>query len=595
MKNHAMTQRFALCLLLFVFFSGCKEKAEVAESIATIGMHGAGIMNAPESLALPTDEMLATLGPINDLDVRWLLSDPVYVIAGQPQRFLNSPLGQGNGEIVNNMVAQFLQTPLEFDNIERFIQGINTPVEAVIEIQENGVRVPRRVLLNRRTTVLTYAETIKPEEFLERLLATSRKVEDVPKRKVGDYEYFDLTPPNLAIPQKLAMFFVEGKTVVIIEGDEPALHEVFDGKPPRGAAIERLRRTDIANSDLVLVASREGVPFEAAELQGMLQQNGIPLPLANAIALGWRALTLSINTQAEEGKPLVAAKLDTTTPKATGEISESILGLIITGQTMLVSMDDATKNILPISPDFLLTVLNSLTVEAVESRVDAVLTKFAGFDAVAAGGITDTQTRMREEQKIRHRVEQLTILTQAFIAHYQRNKRFPSPITDADGKPLLSWRVALLPTIGQEELHQKFKLDEPWDGPTNKPLLESMPQVFAANNPTLGKTQTLVRFFDSEGTPLANKELQPEDLKTPQSTLLFVNVVPEQAVEWTQPDSMEFNVDKIEETVGNVLYGVSFVGQPMVVPIIPLSDPRSAFQRSYLTALVKGIPLPTPE
>jgi len=585
-----MTQRFALCLLSFAFFVGCKEKAEVAESIANIGMQGAGIMNAPESLALPTKEMLDALGPMNDLDVRWLLSDPVYVVAGRPRRFLDSAIGQGNGQIINSIVAQLLQTPLEFNDVERFVQGINTPVEVIVETMDNGIKVPRKALINRRTTVLTYAQAITPEEFFKQL-STSRKFEDLPKRKVGDREYFDLTPPNLAIPQKLAMCFIDDKTIVIIEGDESSIHDAF-GDKPRGAAVERLRRADIANSDLVLVASREGVPFEAVELQSMLQQNGIPAPLANAIALGWRALTLTVDTQAESDKPMLVAKLDTTTPTSAEEVSEIVLGLIITGQTWLA--DDAAKNTLPIPSDFALSVLNSLKVDAVGSRVDTTLTKFDGFDAAAAKGIADTQTRMLEQQRAQQRFEQLNVLVQAFAAHYQKNKKFPVPITAADGTPLLSWRVALLPTIGQEELYKKFKLDEPWDGPTNKPLLESMPPIFASNIPTLGKAQTVVRFFDSEGTPLADKELKPENMKTPQSTLLFVNVVPERAVEWTQPDPMEFNAEKIEETVGNVLFGISFVGQPMIIPVIPLSDPRSAFQRSYLTALVKGQPLPTP-
>jgi len=47
------------------------------------------------------------------------------------------------------------------------------------------------------------------------------------------------------------------------------------------------------------------------------------------------------------------------------------------------------------------------------------------------------------------------------------------------GKPVLSWRVALLPYIEQAHLYQQFKLDEPWDGPNNKKLLARMPELFA--------------------------------------------------------------------------------------------------------------------
>ena len=53
---------------------------------------------------------------------------------------------------------------------------------------------------------------------------------------------------------------------------------------------------------------------------------------------------------------------------------------------------------------------------------------------------------------------------------------FPKPaITGKAGKPLLSWRVAILPFIDQHPLYNKFKLDEPWDSPHNKALIKEMP------------------------------------------------------------------------------------------------------------------------
>ena len=58
-------------------------------------------------------------------------------------------------------------------------------------------------------------------------------------------------------------------------------------------------------------------------------------------------------------------------------------------------------------------------------------------------------------------------------------QRVPAPaIMDGKGKPLLSWRVAILPYIEQQELYDKFKLDEPWDSPHNKALLKEMPAIY---------------------------------------------------------------------------------------------------------------------
>jgi prepilin-type processing-associated H-X9-DG protein len=52
----------------------------------------------------------------------------------------------------------------------------------------------------------------------------------------------------------------------------------------------------------------------------------------------------------------------------------------------------------------------------------------------------------------------------------------PEAILDATGKPLLSWRVVILPFVGgSEQLYGQFHLDEPWDSAHNKPLVDQIP------------------------------------------------------------------------------------------------------------------------
>ncbi|HZV03495.1 MAG TPA: sigma-70 family RNA polymerase sigma factor [Gemmataceae bacterium] len=58
---------------------------------------------------------------------------------------------------------------------------------------------------------------------------------------------------------------------------------------------------------------------------------------------------------------------------------------------------------------------------------------------------------------------------------------FPPPaLINKEGKEVLSWRVLLLPYLGERELYEKFNLSEPWDSPHNKKLLSKMPAVYAA-------------------------------------------------------------------------------------------------------------------
>ena len=54
----------------------------------------------------------------------------------------------------------------------------------------------------------------------------------------------------------------------------------------------------------------------------------------------------------------------------------------------------------------------------------------------------------------------------------------PAATFDASGKPLLSWRVLILPYMEQNVLYGKFHLDEPWDSPNNKPLSDTVIRTF---------------------------------------------------------------------------------------------------------------------
>ncbi|MBE6424803.1 MAG: DUF1559 domain-containing protein [Planctomycetaceae bacterium] len=59
------------------------------------------------------------------------------------------------------------------------------------------------------------------------------------------------------------------------------------------------------------------------------------------------------------------------------------------------------------------------------------------------------------------------------------NKAFPAPFTtDTKGKPLHSWRVQILPYIGEEALYEKIRHDEPWNSEWNSQFHEQCPACF---------------------------------------------------------------------------------------------------------------------
>lgn len=65
----------------------------------------------------------------------------------------------------------------------------------------------------------------------------------------------------------------------------------------------------------------------------------------------------------------------------------------------------------------------------------------------------------------------------------------PVNLLDENGKPLHSWRVLILPFLGEQELYDQFDLGQPWDAPTNAKLIEKMPGVYRnSSSDGLGET-----------------------------------------------------------------------------------------------------------
>jgi hypothetical protein len=59
--------------------------------------------------------------------------------------------------------------------------------------------------------------------------------------------------------------------------------------------------------------------------------------------------------------------------------------------------------------------------------------------------------------------------------------RFPAAVVygkDGKGKYPHSWRVELLPYLGERKLYDHYQFDEPWDSKANKVVLANMPEVF---------------------------------------------------------------------------------------------------------------------
>ncbi len=114
----------------------------------------------------------------------------------------------------------------------------------------------------------------------------------------------------------------------------------------------------------------------------------------------------------------------------------------------------------------------------------------------------------------------------------------PAAITDENGKPLLSWRVAILPYLEQSSLYQQFHQDEPWDSPHNLPLASMMPMVYRCpSNPLIGPDETPYQVIVGPKT-MFRADFKPVKITdiTDGTSNTIMAAEARRSVTWTAPD-----------------------------------------------------------
>jgi prepilin-type processing-associated H-X9-DG protein len=150
-------------------------------------------------------------------------------------------------------------------------------------------------------------------------------------------------------------------------------------------------------------------------------------------------------------------------------------------------------------------------------------------------------------QKVRHsanRAQSMNNLKQIALAMHNYHDAYghfpPQAVYSKDGKPLLSWRVLLLPFLEQDSVYRQFKLDEAWDGPHNSKLLVQMPKVYADPAVDSKEHQTVYQGFFGPGAFFeGEKGLRIADITDGTSNTVMVveavNLVP-----WSKPEDLPY-------------------------------------------------------
>lgn len=224
--------------------------------------------------------------------------------------------------------------------------------------------------------------------------------------------------------------------------------------------------------------------------------------------------------------------------------------------------------------------LKKASVKAADATVVAHLEMDAG--PAAAKALTDLVVAVQSRKKMEARTHNLKQIGLALHNYHDTFNRLPANVYGPNGEMLLSWRVQILPFLEEDNLYKQFKMDEAWDGPTNKALIERMPKVYQAPDREAVKGQTYYQGFISPSAKkpqpkgvFGNAWLREGDkngislVGIPDGTSNTLAVVEARSgVIWSKPDDLPFGgaVPALGEKGADRAPALRFDGSTMLFP-----------------------------
>lgn len=192
--------------------------------------------------------------------------------------------------------------------------------------------------------------------------------------------------------------------------------------------------------------------------------------------------------------------------------------------------------------------INSRMIARRRRTVLIIATVFVVFLVISLFFAFTSFLLVQRENSRRERCDlNLARLYAATVEYCEANGSYPPAFTaNSNGERLHSWRVFLLPFLGEENLYSQIRLDEPWDSEWNRQFWTKTPNIFRCASTPIGEIENpsakneLCAYscvvgestvFPEDGTSVA-----PDDLVDGASnTILYVER--KKPVNWMNPNS----------------------------------------------------------
>ncbi len=457
------------------------------------------------------------------LDLSFIPAEAAAVLVAHPHDALTGPDAEW---LPTEVITAAGMQNVGFDPI--------TIKEAVVFVSPPGPGSPEPGF----GAILRFVETCPKVAILAKLPPTKEADADGKLIRAGS---------NARLP---SVYFPDERTLVL--APEPMLKKMIAAKDVDSPLVKLLKAVDVSNH-LTFVGSVDAVRDLAK--QAVAAAPPLPPQFQDFLKLPDLVSAVLIRVNIGGGGK-ISATLRGTDDAAAAEIERIVnQGLTIGRQMVLAQMaamprgndpvqDASAKYVSRVTGKFfdLLKPVRHGANVTVASESNSSVAVIGVLISLLLPAVQSARSAARRAQSANN-MKQIVL---ALLTYEQANRRFPArAIFSKDGKPLLSWRVAILPYLDQQNLYAQFHLDEPWDSPNNKPLGEIVVAVYSNPEHPMGNKTT---YLAPVGKGLAwegDKGLGIADFTDGMSnTILGVQVDEQHAVPWTKPDDLEVDLNK---------------------------------------------------
>lgn len=583
-----------ICAITFSFV-GCKDKEETGqEEVADQVGQGSQFSTEIRSLS---EEDLAKLGAKNNLSTEFIYPGAYFAQVLFPERVAS--LEEDGNAVLDFFAQSVFQLPvpeiLAKSKIAIYSKGFTFDV---LKNAQNNEVIQEGFVTPVETVYLSTEEPFDKAAVLAQVFQNV-KTDNIKKQQVSKYEVNLFEEPMfLQLGSTVGKIdsicagvaFPTDNSIVFISGTPDAVNNYFSSQDgdSRGIAAQRLGRLPLDSAAAVFQYDYDPqfcpLPLEKTQvvqdMTSVIQEHVSALQFVFDLSKeDGDLLTLTVNAKTEDGANEIRKAIGTALMKSVDALGQLSKQAEAQSEQALSEIESVVN------------LLKSVNLAADGSNVVGTLKNSQNsvqFFINTIKGVNDAQANAEIYMQIDMASQMLTQLSQAFAAYYRQNSVYPTPIYDDNGVPLLSWRVALLPFLGEpgQKLYEQFKLDEPWNSDANIKLLNQMPTIYMSpTNPT-ATTKTQFLIFNAPETPFGRhpKGLKIQDVADPSRTLSIVMAASEHAIEWTRPENFAFNPNKPTDSFGPFVCAAPLYGNVIAF----LCDDSDATAKA-LAAMIYGV------